>query len=136
MTGKERPADLFARAWKASQSLLDDEEKLKSQLPPRERAKIERNIRRLNGIITPHKTTFAANANRPVIRACSRYFEQFGLPEDFGTLSDWLDQQGLLSGLTEDGKRWRISETKLRRLLHKAFDGEEFDLWGNPLKKS
>lgn len=128
-------AKLPARAWKASIALLDDQEKLKSPLAARERARIERNIQRLNRKITPHKTTFTANADRSIICACSRYFEEYGLPRDFRALSEWLDQQGLLTRVTEDGIRWTISETKLRRLLHKAFDGEKHDLWGKRLKK-
>lgn len=118
---KPSRSTLPTRAWKASIALLNDEEKLLGPLPPRERKKIEKNIQRLNGLITPHKRTFAVKARHPIACACLAYFRQYGRPASLAVLFKWLDQQGLRSSVNADGQRYVVSDTTLRRIIHETF---------------
>jgi hypothetical protein len=118
---KPKGGSLPTKAWKASIALLDDEEKLVGPLTPRERKKIEENIRRLNGLITPHKRTFAVKARHPIACACLAYFRQYGRPANLAVLLEWLDQQGLRSSVNADGRSYVVSETTLRRIIRETF---------------
>lgn len=121
----------YSRAFLTSCRIMEIDDRLQRGVPARARSALIRDLRRLHAKITPPKTSFAARARAPIVTACTAYFRQFGAPTNFRDLFRWLETQGVLSGTTADGKRWTVSETKLRVILH-----DVFGLYGANKRKS
>ena len=82
-------------------------------------------------MITPNRTIHAAREARTITAGYLQYFRAYGAPTNFRDLFAWLQEQGVTSGTDDgEGRHWSVSETKLRRILHKVFG-----LYGTPGQK-
>lgn len=85
------------------------------------RRRIKANIRRLKLLVVPRESVLKADRRRPIVAKCLEYIRQHGAPRNIRQMFNWMKAQGVMSGPTEHGKLWSVSETKFRLILHEVF---------------
>lgn len=112
----------YGAAWAVVQEIDNLTEALGAENDPKERSKIQREIRGLENKITPTAKRVAADRNRPLVKAMLRYIRANGAPSNIADLLDWLRDEGFVIAPDNAPKPANgVTARTVRNVLHDTF---------------